>query len=213
MTTVAQLNQPRRPIAVGNRRLLSASRHCAPLRTVPQLSESQVNSTFPSLVGSSLSRLVVGNRHCAPRLYTTCRSTARPVVSHLISTNTKLSSDRIRAVIGGLVLLLRFATWRTTALFVVPPCTSSQRIPCQAEVAFGHLSVRRNHPAPYRDMARRCTLLRISPHLNGRPSGRHPQAFLLECFGMPSLVSTHATLCFAPKLCATSLISTRLTTT
>lgn len=81
--SVAQLYPPRRPIAVGNHQFHSASRGCAPLRIVPQRF-----STFPSLVGSFASRLVVGNCHRARRHFATLRLAPQHHAIHIISTNS-----------------------------------------------------------------------------------------------------------------------------
>lgn len=58
MKTVAQHYQPSRLIAVGNRQHCRSSQHIAAPRYIVHCT-----STFPSLVGSVVSRLEVGNRH------------------------------------------------------------------------------------------------------------------------------------------------------
>lgn len=118
MSTVAQPYPPERPIAVGNRQPHVAARHIAtPLPSAPR------NSTFPSLVGSFGSRLVVGNRQQRP---SPTGSASLRITRQHISTNTKPSSDRIRAVFGGLVLLRRSAPSRTASHRTVTPHISTQ---------------------------------------------------------------------------------------
>lgn len=190
MTTVAQLYQPARPIEVGNRQLMrrsawfgSVSHRSAPLR----------KTTFPSLVGSFESRLGVGNRqplrHRARQCITALRASRQ-----LISTNTKLSSNRIRAVIGGLVLptaaSCRRATRRSEPRRVAPQLISTNYA-TQRRRPSGRVRWVSHQAGPVRQLAsQRLATLHRASHLNGRPSGRHPQAFRQECFGMPSLAST-----------------------
>lgn len=116
MSTVAQPYLPERPIAVGNRQ--SATTGSDPrLFSARRITDQRI-LTFPSLAGSFGSQLVVGNCQplsgsAAPR-----RARLRNTAQH-ISTNTKPSSDRIRAVIGGLVLLLCRST-----LLAIPRCVA-----------------------------------------------------------------------------------------
>ncbi len=178
---IAQLYQPERPIEVGNRQ----PRTSAP-RSMSRRSVRLLISTFPSLVGSFESRLEVGNCHCRPA---PLRLTALRTAPRHISTNTKPSSNRIRAVIGGLVLPPRFRNnaRRSASL---RPATQLNEYAAQRRRPSGRVRWVSHQAGPVRQLAsQRLATLHRASHLNGRPSGRHPQAFRQECFGMPSLVS------------------------
>jgi hypothetical protein len=153
MTTVAQHYQPDRPIAVGNRHRCSILRRTTAHRIAPRLT-----STFPSLVGSFESRLVVGNRQHHVRLRDAPFRILSPrCVRQHISTNTKLSSDRIRAVIGGLVPLSSpcATSIRQAALHVA---THLNELRYPASSAFGPSAV---GISPFRFASLRC-----APHLS-----------------------------------------------
>lgn len=161
MTIVAQLYQPARPIAVGNR-----LHRINPRRSPSPRTFTPINSTFPSLVGSFGSRLEVGN--CQPsRRFFAQRTTALHSASSCISTNTKLSSNRIRAVIGGLVLPFRVNTHHCATRGSVTHRYASQRITLPSVVGLraecgGYLPP----VAPLRFLQQCCATHHAATHLN-----------------------------------------------
>lgn len=174
MTTVAQHYQPRRLIAVGNRQLRSTAR-----RSFARHDTRQPISTFPSLVGSLLSRLEVGNRqrfcaphHTAPRHITVYRFSYQRI--------TLPSVVGLRAECGGYLLPQLPTPKRVTTFRNSSSCISTNT--CQASVAFGQLAVRRNHVAPPHSAARRasppCPASQRTdpPHHMRRPHGLRKHA-------------------------------------
>lgn len=204
---IAQLYQPERPIEVGNRHpMFRATVH----HIVMPRDASCRNSTFPSLVGSFESRLGVGNcqpriaplhgarRRCAPR---------RPALQ-VISTNTKLSSNRIRAVIGGLVLPRRSSARRNssrhTAQFRISTNYATQRRRPSGRVRW----VSHQPGASRRPAAHGIATLRFATHLNDYPAKRRPPSGGVRFAGTTAhrpVTRRSASLCSAPFRATTHL--------
>lgn len=179
MTTVAQLNQPLRPIAVGNRQLRFAARHC-----VPRRDSIHFHSTFPSLVGSFGSRLEVGNRQPS-LLYSARHITARRFVSRS-PTSQRIPNPIATAFVRSLVGLSCYdATLDSDPHHTSPqhsiPHHISTNTACQAATAFWRSSVRRNQIAATQQYA---TLRVLPPRKNTSPQ-RPPFGAASPTSGLP----------------------------
>lgn len=133
----------------------SAQRNEYPAKRWPSSGGLRFAGTIPLRAAS----LRAATPHCATPLASSQRT-------------TKPSSNRIRAVIGGLVLLRciypqRFAARCVSPRHAAPRIISSQRLPaCQAATAFGLSSVRKDYDALFGADSRLCAAHRTSQPIN-----------------------------------------------
>ncbi len=190
---------------------LAASRHPASQRNASHLNEYQTQQQ-PHSCGfwwacpADRDPQLRAALHLAPPLISASRTSTN------YATQRRRPSGRVRWVSHQMPS--RTAASRVLPLRNAAHLFTSQRIPAKRRLPSGNVRFAGTTNITHSDNTLRRASHRLSTHLNGRPSGRHPQAFITEGFGMPSLVSFRSIArCCTPQRTVTRHISTHLTTT